>query len=132
MSYNIGFSIGDIVTNDDIIQLFKCGNTGGMRRSHRTNTLVIITDHTKALYEDRWVIDELHYTGMGKSGDQSLDFAQNKTLAESNNNVIKVHLFEVVVRSRYIYKGQVNLCSAPYQDIQPVRMVPNERYGYFL
>ncbi len=31
--------------------------------------------------------------GMGMVGDQSLSFAQNKTLAESGTNGIGVHLF---------------------------------------
>ncbi len=69
MSFKPSFSIGDTVTNEDIRLAFQCGNMGGMRRSHKTNTLVIISDHTKGLYEDKWIGDELHYTGMGKSGD---------------------------------------------------------------
>ena len=39
---------------------------GGMRRSLTTNSLVIVSDHTKELYDDKWVDDVLHYTGMGK------------------------------------------------------------------
>jgi len=119
MSYICKFSIGDIITNEDIRTAFKCGNMGGMRRSHSTNTLVIISDHTKALYDDKWFNDELHYTGMGKSGDQSLDFAQNKTLANSNSTGIEVHLFEVILPSQYIYRGQAYLCGTPYQEVQP-------------
>lgn len=119
MSLTLGFSIGDTVTNEMIITSFVCGNMGGMRRSKVTNTLVIISDHTKSLYEDKWFADELHYTGMGKSGDQFLSFMQNKTLAESNTNKINVHLFEVLIPTQYIYKGQVYLCSEPYQETQP-------------
>jgi 5-methylcytosine-specific restriction protein A len=119
MSFTPGFQIGDTVTNEEIRNLFKCGNMGGMRRSNTTNTLVIISDHTKGLYEDKWLEDELHYTGMGKSGPQSLEFAQNKTLAESDHNGVEVHLFEVLLPSQYIYRGQVSLCGDPYQEIQP-------------
>ena len=43
-------------------------------------------------YSDDWDGDTLLYTGMGQKGDQSLTFAQNKTLAESNSNGVTVHL----------------------------------------
>ena len=118
MSYTLGFVIGDVVTNADIVETFKCGNMGGMRRSLSTNTLVIVSDHTKPLYDDRWLGDELHYTGMGKSGDQSLDFAQNKTLAQSRKNGIEIHLFEVTKPAQYTYKGRVYLSAEPYQEQQ--------------
>lgn len=112
------FGVGDIVSNQDIVREFKCGNMGGMRRSKATNTLVIVTDHTKGLYDDHWQNDILHYTGMGKSGDQSLSFQQNKTLAESSNYDITVHLFEVFVKGDYFYHGIVKLCGAPYPTRQ--------------
>ena len=112
------FKIGQTVTNADIVAEFKCGNSGGMRRSKTTNSLVIISDHTKGLYEDKWFGDVLHYTGMGKKGDQDLSFMQNKTLAESDINGVEVHLFEVLVPTKYIYRGIVTLAGKPYQEIQ--------------
>jgi 5-methylcytosine-specific restriction protein A len=52
-----------------------------MRRAHETNTLVIVSNHVKAIYEDRWDInDVLHYTGMGQVGDQEFRGNQNITL----------------------------------------------------
>ena len=104
MSSFCKFKIGQVVTHSDIIAEFKCGNMGGMRRSKATNSLVIISDHTKGLYEDKWFGDVLHYTGMGKNGDQDLNFMQNKTLAESDRNGVEVHLFEVLVPTEYIYR----------------------------
>jgi 5-methylcytosine-specific restriction protein A len=92
MSFRTKLKIGDIVTNNDISEEFKCGNMGGMRKSNTTKTLVIITDHTRGLYNDRWENDILQYTGMGKSGDQNIDWMQNKTLKESSHNNIEVHL----------------------------------------
>jgi len=91
---------------------------GGMRRSKATNSLIIISDHTKGLYEDKWFGDVLHYTGMGKKGDQDLNFMQNKTLAESDKNGVEVHLFEVLVPTEYLYRGIVSLAGKPYQEIQ--------------
>lgn len=111
--------IGDVVTNADLASSFGVGNMGGMRRSRANNCLVIISDHTKGLYDDRWYGDVLHYTGMGKKGDQTLEGNQNKTLFESNSNGITVHLFEVLNPSEYTYHGVVTLAEPPYQEEQP-------------
>ena len=118
MGFVPSFAIGSVVSNQQLRAAFQCGNMGGMRRSHATNTLVIISDHTKALYDDKWYGNELHYTGMGKTGDQTLT-SQNRTLYESNTNGVEVHLFEVLEPTRYIYHGVVKLSGEPYQEVQP-------------
>ena len=102
------------IKNEDIVRIFKCGNMGGMRRSRTTNTLVIVSDYTKGLYHDKWIGGILHYTGMGKSGDQDIHWAQNATLAESDYNGVDVHLFEVIDAGEYIYCGRIELVSKPY------------------
>ncbi|HBN5965404.1 TPA: HNH endonuclease [Acinetobacter baumannii] len=109
---------GTILDNNGLRDYFLCSPQGGMRRSHKTNTLIIISNHVESVYEDRWIGDELHYTGMGQVGDQELK-NQNRTLAESNSNGISVHLFEVFVDKEYIYQGPVTLVADPYQKIQP-------------
>lgn len=109
---------GAELSNDELCQVFGCGNSGGMRRSKKTNSLVIVSDHTKALYEDRWLEGVMHYTGMGQIGDQSLDFMQNKTLAQSGTNGVAVHLFEVHKPHVYTYVGEVALAQQPYQETQ--------------
>lgn len=81
--FNPGLKIGQIIKNADIVGIFKCGNMGGMRRSKTTNTLVIVSDYTKGLYHDKWIGGVLHYTGMGKSGNHDIHWAQNATLAEN-------------------------------------------------
>lgn len=108
---------GTTLKNDEITEIFKCSPQGGMRRSHQTNTLIIITNHVESLYEDKWIGDVLHYTGMGRTGDQLLN-TQNKTLAESNSNGITVHLFEVFKDKEYLYQGIVQLVENPYQNKQ--------------
>ncbi|WP_241794286.1 HNH endonuclease [Vibrio breoganii] len=90
-----------------------------MRRSHKTNTLVLISNHIKSIYDDRWDGNVLHYTGMGTTGDQNLSFAQNKTLAESPISGVSVHLLEVFKDQEYTYVGQVELVSPPYTERQP-------------
>lgn len=119
MAFNPHLEIGHEISNDDVSRIFACGNMGGMRRSLSTNTLVLISDYTKGLYHDKWIAGILHYTGMGQVGDQSIDFSQNKTLANSKTNGVNVHLFEVMEAGRYTYCGVVQLVSAPYQDVQP-------------
>ncbi|GEA18927.1 hypothetical protein E306M_20640 [Moorella sp. E306M] len=119
MSFNPGLRPGEIIDNQRLTEIFRCSRQGGMRRSHQTNTLVIVSDHTRSLYEDRWIGNTFHYTGMGQRGDQDLNFMQNKTLAESRHNGVDVHLFEVFEPGRYTYMGRVELAGEPYQERQP-------------
>jgi 5-methylcytosine-specific restriction protein A len=109
---------GQELSNDELCRIFKCGSRGGMRRSIRTNTLVLVADHTKSFYEDRWKGDVFHYTGMGLTGNQSLSFSQNKTLAESDKNGVDVFLFEVFERGRYMFQGRIKLSAEPYRETQ--------------
>ncbi|WBW98847.1 HNH endonuclease [Oceanirhabdus sp. W0125-5] len=109
---------GQIFSNEELMSVFKCANASGMRRAHKTNTLCIISDHTKSLYEDRWIEDVFHYTGMGQVGNQDLNYGQNITLSESNTNGVEVHLFEVFKKNEYIYEGKVELVDTPYQEEQ--------------
>lgn len=118
MAFNTGLSLEQIITNEEVRAIFKCGNMGGMRRSKATNTLIIISDHTKGLYDDKWIGDILHYTGMGPKGDQDINYSQNRTLNESNRNNVDVFLFEVFNVNSYIYRGQVKLVDIPYEEKQ--------------
>ncbi len=69
MAFDPGLKISDEVSNDQLRKIFKCGNMGGMRKSSKTGTLVIISDKTKPFYHDNWKDGVLLYTGMGKYGD---------------------------------------------------------------
>jgi len=109
---------GQNYSNQDICEAFLCAPQGGMRRSKRTNTLVLVANHTKSIYSDEWKNGVLNYTGMGQLGDQTLEGNQNITLYESENNDISVHLFEVFKKRIYTYKGQVMLADRPFQETQ--------------
>lgn len=117
---DLQFSVWDIVDNKTMYDNFLCRNCGGMRRSYRTNSLVLISDHTKSIYADGWNYDRglLKYSGEGQIGDQKLA-GQNKTLAESKINGVEIHLFEVFVQSKYLYEGIVTLQGEPFREIQP-------------
>ena len=89
-----------------------------MNRSLKTNTLVLISNRVKSLYQDRINGDLIHYTGLDQYGNQDLNGAQNKTLNESNVNGVGVRLFEVIEQGKYIYVGAVKLADNPYQETQ--------------
>lgn len=118
MTFDPNLKPGDVIDNDRLTSIFGCGPQGGMRRSLKTNTLVIVSNHVKSIYDDRWIGDVFHYTGMGMAGDQSLDFMQNRTLAESPKTGVEVHLFEVHRPKEYQYQGRVVLAAPPYQESQ--------------
>lgn len=118
-AFDPGFTPGTVIDNSTLTAAFQCGPQGGMRRSHRTNTLVLTSGHVDVVYEDRWVGDVLHYTGMGLRGPQDLTVAQNRTLAESRTSGIDVHLFEVHREKEYTYVGRVELIADPYPAQQP-------------
>lgn len=116
---NLKIEIDKVFTNEELCRIFKCAPQGGMRKSNTTNTLVLITKtYGQKIYRDRWKNDIFYYTGMGLEGDQELN-RQNKTLAESKENGVEVHLFENEAPNTYIYKGIVELTDSIVQDRQP-------------
>ena len=109
--------VGNIYSNSEIANTFKCSSMGGMRRSKETNSLVLIAKHNNPLYDDQWTDDGiLNYTGLGTENDQSISYAQNKTLVIAEKEGIKVYLFESYKDNEYYYDGQVKLIGAPYQS----------------
>ena len=111
-------AVGDAISNTELARRFACSNTGGMRRSHKTNTLVLVSDPHKGFYSDTWHSNILHYTGMGKTGDQRLDFGQNRTLANLSSSGVAAYLFEVFEPGSYTFIGRVQLDAEPYQAEQ--------------
>jgi 5-methylcytosine-specific restriction protein A len=118
MSFEHGLKPGDVINNDTLVEIYKVSPQGGMRRSHKTGSLVIVSNHTRSVYKDRWEGNVFHYTGMGLVGDQSLDYRQNKTLAQSTRNGVEVYLFEVFKPQKYAFGGPVELAGNPYQERQ--------------
>lgn len=117
---NNNLKINQVYTNEEITQLFQCAPQGGMRRSLQNNVLVLISQQNgKTIYEDKWIGNVLHYTGMGQISDQDINYSQNKTLAESNISNITLHLFEQFKEKEYVYAGIVTLIGEPYEQIEP-------------
>ena len=109
--------IGKEYSNDDIVDIFKVGKLGVMRRSHSKNALVLILCHDSndRNYNHYWRNDVLYYTGHEMLGNQELS-GQNKTLAESNTNGVTVYLFEVFCSTKYQYRGIVKLIAEPFTE----------------
>lgn len=114
----INLKPGDTFDNDQLVSIFHCSPQGGMRRSKKTNSLVIVSNHVNSIYSDKWEKDILYYTGMGTEGDQSFDFMQNKTLFESRSNRVTVYLFEVFIEKQYRFTGKVGLTQDPFKEKQ--------------
>lgn len=116
--FNPELKIGAEISNGEIRALFKCSLQGGMRRSLKTQTLVLISDLNGGEYNDRWEGDTLHYTGQGLTGNQDLNFSQNRTLRNHKKEEVSVFLFEKLGVNQYVYHGKVQLCGEPYQEKQ--------------
>ena len=110
--------VGEVLTNQQLMEKFGVANSGGMRRSLNNNVLLLIHNTLDSVYLDRWKDDVLLYTGMGLQGDQSIDKAQNKTLANSQTNSVSILLFEVYNPKEYTYIGNVHLSADPYYETQ--------------
>lgn len=112
--------VGEVYSNSEISNTFKCDFMRGMRPSKATNSLVLIAKHNNPLYDDKWTEDGiLNYTGTGKIGDQSISQAQNKALFLAKQEGVKVYLFESWKDNEYYYVGEVELVGSPYQSEEP-------------
>jgi 5-methylcytosine-specific restriction protein A len=110
---------GEVTDNETIAAIFRCSRQGAIRRSLSTNSLVLISDHAKSAYEDKWIGKIFHYTGMGLVGEQSLALQQNRILAESRKSGVRLWLFEVFHEGQYVFIGEVELTDSPYRSRQP-------------
>ncbi len=112
--------INSVYTNDEISEVFKCSKYGGMKKSKKTNSLVLIAKHNDSSYADEWTEEGiLNYTGMGLFGDQDVDYRYNKDLGHSNETDISVYLFESFLDNEYYYRGEVYLCGEVFAAIEP-------------
>ena len=119
MAFDPGLKIGEEINNDRLCKIFLCSGQGGMRKSNKTNTLVIVSKHVGRIYDDRWIGETLHYTGMGLEGDQEIHLSQNKTLSQSKTNGVDLHLFEKFKEREYTYRSRIELSGKPYEEKQP-------------
>lgn len=110
---------GGVYSNSQIMDIFKVSNSGGIRFSTKTRSLVIFSFHHNVSqkdvpYQDFWENNTLHYTGQGKEGNQELT-RNNKKIVEAQQDEITIHLFESFIKGENIYRGIVHLSKKPYQ-----------------
>ena len=59
MTWNPRLERGVVLTAKQVNEVFNCSWSSGMNRSHKTNSLVLFSDHIKPLYNDRWGMPQL-------------------------------------------------------------------------
>ena len=114
------FEIGKVYKRDDLVSAFGGSFMRGMNICKKTNTLVLISKHTKhRQYGDQLSnnSDLIMYTGEGLKGDQTMSGA-NKALYHARENNVPVHLFAVFKETQYTYFGLVQLTGEPYFEIE--------------
>jgi sugar fermentation stimulation protein A len=96
--------IGDIIGNKEIADFFKVTNQGGIRKSLKTKSIVVIAKFTDCLYKHSKKEDILYFVGMGKKGNHQLT-RQNKALFDAEKEGFAIHVFEMYEEGNYTYKG---------------------------
>ena len=109
----VPLKIGDVISNERLMEIFSVANMGGMRYSKLNDVLVLISNHALNRerpdlnpFDDYWEDNVFYYTGEGSLSDQGpKPKRQNKRLAEGNYSAL--HLFEVFHKGEYTYQGFV-------------------------
>ncbi len=119
VAFDVPLQPGEVVDNHALRAIFRCSPQGAIRKSLHTDSLVLVSDHTRSAYEDKWIGRVFHFTGMGLVGEQSLSHPQNKALATARESGVRLWLFEVFREGQYVYIGEVCLAENPYRSRQP-------------
>lgn len=115
--------IGDILTRNDLISIFRHSGMRGIDFSSRTYSLILVSNEEAEFYVDSIIENgTLVYTGEGLKGDQKLT-GNNLTLASSSENELPVYLFIKDKNLKYHYQGEVVLNGDPYQVEENGRLV---------
>lgn len=117
-----------ILNKTEIAKIFQCGTIGSMRRSLKTNTLVLFSNIENTGWDfaqkvnDHWIFMAMGY------GNQDIEYKQNKTLRESNVYGIKTYLF-ISHKRKYKFIDQVFYVD--YEEKEVLRNNKNEKSIYF-
>lgn len=107
MVFKVDWKNGETVHNRDIIDKFKCAAIGGMRRSLKTNTLVLVSDHTNNKFTNAEKLDGIWmFEGYGVYPNDIM-YKQNKNMVNSFKENIQLHLFIKKTNNDYTYIGEV-------------------------
>ncbi len=107
----------DILSEKDLMDMFKVTNQGGIRKSKRTYSIVLVSDEN-GIYNDSEIVNgRLIYSGHGTKTDQLMK-SGNLLLANSIQNDIPLYFFKKVKKSVYCYQGKFILDGLPYQELE--------------
>jgi len=109
---------GDVLTNRELTDMFRVGNSAGIRVSKATGSILLIASAQNALYKDRWQDDVFMYTGEGALGDQAMTRG-NLAIADSVQSGRPLLLFFKRRVNAYEFQGEVRLSAAPDDEQQP-------------
>lgn len=114
---------GEVWTNAELVDRLGLPFLGGMRLNKSRKLLVLITyspaSQRKRVYLDRWEDSSIYcYTGMGKSGDQSIDYKHNRTLNAANGLGLRILLFDSLAQNAYTFVGICRLLGH-FWELQP-------------
>ncbi len=116
-------NIGDTLTRNELLDIFKVSGMSGIMKSTKTYSLVLISNEENGYYEDSNIIDgKLIYTGQGLNGDQELT-GNNLLLANSKKDELPVYLFTKDKNLLYHFEGVVVLAGEPYTVKEKERLV---------
>jgi len=107
--------IGEILTEEQLMKIFRVSGQRGMLKSNSTYSLSLIVSEDNDIYSDSSIRDgKIIYTGEGRIGDQKLE-GNNYSLAHSEELELPVYLFTKNKDKKYIFEGRVYLDDKPYQ-----------------
>ena len=102
--------IGDILTKDELLSLFKISEMSRIMKSNKTYSLVLILSYND-IYEEA-VSGKIIYTGTQKLEGNSL------ALANSNENKLPIYLFLKDDKFIFHFKGTFILDGNPFKDFE--------------
>ena len=105
---------GQVLTNREACDIFKCSPVGRMRRSRRTNSMLLFYDPA----EVDWIDGILEFRGSGREGDQKLT-SHNRTLYQSDSSGVEVFLLRRAEAGGYTFEGKAELSGTPRVEKLP-------------
>lgn len=109
---------GESYSNSDLMNIFHCKNSGGIRYSKGIDVLLLITNSAQEVYDDRMKDGEILYVGEGLRGDQDI-VKGNKILYKSYyQHSGTTMLFFEKCNDLYTFLGEVCVSRNPYQEMQ--------------
>lgn len=121
---------GEVISNQKLMEIFKCACEGGIRYSSKTNTLVLVNNNVKNIYPNRWDKNCFLFAGKEEKAQQGFTRA-NKRLNQFLTENKDVFLFEVNEAGKYEYKGRVKLCREPYMQTMQAKGKPEAKVWIF-